>query len=130
MVTVLLTLFEFLLRPSPILYIFLSRKYLEVYSSSEMEKLRKFVDRNMDGEDIVMNGVVSNYLRHSGIDLTPDCHSILIAGGRKDLRIPGQGRRSYSLLAVWCFTAIIVEMLKKARELHVSLYTSNEEVLK
>ena len=78
--------------PTPfdlLLITYLSRKYLELYSSPEAEKLREFVDQKMNGEDIVMNGIVSNYLNHAGIDLTPACHGILIQGDRVEIRIQG-----------------------------------------
>ena len=60
-----------------------------MYSSPEMKKLRKFVDQNMDGEDIFMNGVVSDYLRHTGVDYSPPCHSLLIGGDRVEIDIKG-----------------------------------------
>lgn len=60
-----------------------------MYSSPEMKKLRKFVDQNMDGEDIFMNGVVSDYLRRTGVDYSPPCHSLLIGGDRVEIDIKG-----------------------------------------
>ena len=63
---------------------------MELYSSSEAEKLRKFVDLTMNCDDIIMNGIVSNYLNHAEIGLTPTCHAILIAGDRVEIDIPGE----------------------------------------
>ena len=60
-----------------------------MYSSPDVESLRNFVDAQMNGEDIVMNGIVSNYLNRAGIDLTPPCHGIQIQGDRIELKIPG-----------------------------------------
>ena len=60
-----------------------------MYSSPEAEKLRKLVDTQVNGEDIIMNGIVSNYLNRAGVDLTPTCHGILIQGDRIEMKIPG-----------------------------------------
>ena len=55
-----------------------------------MKKPREFVDQNMNCEDILMNGVVSDYLRHTGVDFSPPCHSLLIGGGQEDMHIEGE----------------------------------------
>ena len=60
-----------------------------MYSSPDVESLRNFVDTQMNGEDIVMNGIVSDYLYHAGINLTPTCHGIQIQGDRVEISIPG-----------------------------------------
>ena len=73
-----------------------------MYSSPDVESLRNFVDTQMNGEDIVMNGIVSNYLDRAGIDLNPTCHGIQIQGDRVEIKIPGGQRYDACILNILC----------------------------
>ena len=70
-----------------------------MYSSPEMKKLRQFVDRNMNGEDIFMNGVVSHYLHRTGVDYSPPCHSLLIGGDRIEIAVKGRKSQDTCILS-------------------------------
>ena len=80
------------------MHLFHFRKYLEMYFSDSVRKIFDFVDKAMNGEDLLMNAIVSNYL--SQFDLSLPCHGLVVEVERKEIRKDGEDVHNHPILLV------------------------------
>ena len=67
--------------------VFLHRKYLDMFTNSLPSEFLTFIDKNMNGEDIIMNAMVADYLKR--ID-RPQCPCLLVKGSTREIHLkPG-----------------------------------------
>ena len=67
--------------------VFLHRKYLDMFTNSLPSEFLTFIDENMNGEDIIMNAMVADYLKR--ID-RPQCPCLLVKGSTREIHLkPG-----------------------------------------
>ena len=52
------------------------RKYLEMYFADSVKKIYDYVDKAVNGEDLMMNAIVSNYTSQFNFSLP--CHALLV----------------------------------------------------
>lgn len=63
--------------------VFLHRHYLTMFTHSLSRDLYNFIDKNLNGEDIIMNAMVADYLRK--IHHHPICPCVLVKGSTKEV---------------------------------------------
>ena len=59
-----------------------------MYFTDSAQKIFEFVNKAMNGEDILMNAIVSNYL--SQFDLRLPCHGLTVEVERKEIAKRGE----------------------------------------
>ena len=64
------------------------RKYLDLYFTDSNKKLYDYVDKAANGEDLLMNAVVSNYT--SQFESSLPCHGLVVDVQRKEIKKKGE----------------------------------------
>ncbi|XP_011406139.1 PREDICTED: exostosin-like 2 [Amphimedon queenslandica] len=64
--------------------VFIHRLYLEMFTDTLPEALHSFIDKNMNGEDIIMNDMVADYLKELDI---PQCSGLFVNSSTDEIHI-------------------------------------------
>ena len=64
--------------------VFIHRLYLEMFTETLPRTLYTFIDKNMNGEDIIMNAMVADYLKE--LD-RPQCPCLLVKGSTDEIHV-------------------------------------------
>ena len=64
------------------------RKYLDMYFADSVKKIYNFVDKAMNGEDLMMNAIVSNYTSQFKFRLP--CHALVVDVQRREIAKDGE----------------------------------------
>ena len=88
--------------------LFRFRKYLEMYFADSVKKIYNFVDKAVNGEDLMMNAIVSNYTSQFKFSLP--CHALVVDVQRREIAKDGEHAAQSSQ---YCFmlTDIVCEMV-------------------
>jgi alpha-1,4-N-acetylglucosaminyltransferase EXTL2 len=68
--------------------VFIHRKYIEMYNNELPRKLFNFVDTHQNGEDIIMNAMIADFLKR--VD-RPQCPGVLVQGSTKEISLSEEG---------------------------------------